>query len=196
MTILPLEKRRELLKALPDFRSPRIRFSEQFETSARDILSVVREQSLEGVIGKRMESRYEPGKRSGAWVKYRVNQGQELVIGGYLPGPHGFDSLIVGYYRGDELVYVARVRNGFVPASRREVFETIRRLMSTKMPFVNLPDEHPGRWGEGLTAEKLKQCVWLLCRVRHNSHNVECRTMPKQCCELGSVLRSALIHSA
>jgi DNA ligase D-like protein (predicted ligase) len=196
LTILPLEKRRELLKALPDFRSPRIRFSEQFETSARDILSVVREQSLEGVIGKRMESRYEPGKRSGAWVKYRVNQGQELVIGGYLPGPHGFDSLIVGYYRGDELVYVARVRNGFVPASRREVFEKIRRLMSTKMPFVNLPDEHPGRWGEGLTAEKLKQCVWLLCRVRHNSHNVECRTMPKQCCELGSVLRSALIHSA
>ena len=54
-----------------------------------------------------------------------MNRGQELVIGGYIPGPHGFDSLIVGYYRGKDLVYVARVRNGFVPASRRQVFEKI-----------------------------------------------------------------------
>jgi bifunctional non-homologous end joining protein LigD len=161
LTSLPLEKRRDLMKAVLDLRSPRIRFSEQFDTSARDILAAVREQGLEGVIGKRKDSRYEPGKRSGSWIKYRLNQGQELVIGGYLPGPHGFDSLIVGYYRGGDLVYVARVRNGFVPASRREVFERIRPLVSSKMPFVNLPDAHSGRWGEGLTAEKMKQCVWL-----------------------------------
>ena len=74
---------------------------------------------LEGIIGKRKNSFYEPGKRSGAWIKYRVNRGQELVIGGYVPGPNGLDSIIVGYYKGDDLVYVARVRNGFVPASRR-----------------------------------------------------------------------------
>jgi hypothetical protein len=59
-------------------------------------------------------------KRSGAWVECRANGGQELVIGGYIPGPHGFDSLIVGYYQGKDLIYVARVRNGFVPASRRQ----------------------------------------------------------------------------
>lgn len=161
LTSLPLEKRRDLMKSVLDLRSPRIRFSEQFNTSARDILAAVREQGLEGVIGKRKDSRYEPGKRSGSWTKYRLNQGQELVVGGYLPGPHNFDSLIVGYYRGNDLVYVARVRNGFVPASRREVFEKIRGLVSAKIPFVNLPDEHPGRWGEGLTAEKMKQCLWL-----------------------------------
>jgi ATP-dependent DNA ligase len=90
-----------------------------------------------------------------------VNRGQELVIGGYIPGPHGFDSLIVGYYRGEDLVYVARVRNGFVPASRRQVFEKIRHLVSTTMPFVNLPDTHKSRWGDELTAEKMKECVWL-----------------------------------
>jgi hypothetical protein len=84
---------------------------------------------------------YEPGKRTGSWVKCRVNRGQELVIGGYIPGPHGFDSLIVGYYRGKDLVYVARGRNGFVPASRRQVFEKIRHLVSPTMPFVNLPDQ-------------------------------------------------------
>jgi DNA ligase D-like protein (predicted ligase) len=161
LTILPLEKRREIMSAILVLRSPRIRISEQFETSARDMLAAVGGQGLEGVIGKRRDSRYEAGKRTGSWIKYRVNKGQEFVVGGYLPGPHGFDSLIIGYYRGADLVYVARVRNGFVPASRREVFAKIRGLLSNKMPFVNLPDEHPGRWGEGLTAEKMKQCVWL-----------------------------------
>ena len=58
-------------------------------------------------------------------------------------------------------MYVARVRNGFVPALRRQVFERIRHLTSPAMPFANLPDEHPSRWGENLTAEKMKKCVWL-----------------------------------
>jgi ATP-dependent DNA ligase len=59
------------------------------------MLSVVREQGLEGIVAKRRDSLYEPGKRTGAWIKYRVNRGQEFVIGGYIPGPHGLDSLIV-----------------------------------------------------------------------------------------------------
>jgi len=161
LTRLPLNERRKLMKSVLKLRSLRIRIAEQFEASANDMLAAVRQQQLEGVIGKRIDSLYEPGKRTGAWIKYRVNQGQELVIGGYIPGPHGFDSLIVGYYRGKDLVYVARVRNGFVPASRRQVFEKIRHLVSPTMPFVNLPDTHKSRWGDELTAEKMKECVWL-----------------------------------
>ena len=69
--------------------------------------------------------------------------------------------MIVGYYRGKDLVYVARARNGFVPASRRQVFEKIRHLVSPAMPFVNLPDTHKSRWGDELTIEKMKECVWL-----------------------------------
>jgi ATP-dependent DNA ligase len=102
------------------------------------MLDAVREQGLEGIIGKRKDSAYEPGKRSGAWIKYRVNRGQELVIGGYVPGTHGLDSIIVGYYRGDDLIYVARVRNGFVPASRRQMFEKLRLLVIPECPFVCL----------------------------------------------------------
>jgi ATP-dependent DNA ligase len=63
---------------------------------------------LEGIIGKRKDSVYELGKRSGAWIKYRVNAGQELVIGRYIPGGRGIDSIIVGFYRDEELIYVAR----------------------------------------------------------------------------------------
>jgi bifunctional non-homologous end joining protein LigD len=92
------------------------------------MVSAVRQQRLEGVIAKRKDSRYEAGKRSGSWAKYRLNRGQELVIGGYVPGTHGLDSIIVGYYRGKELVHIARVRNGFVPATRRLVFAKLRSL--------------------------------------------------------------------
>src|SRR6266576_895349 len=161
LTRLPLGERRELMKSVLKLRSPRIRISEQFETSENDMLAAVREQKLEGVVAKRKDSLYEAGKRSGSWIKYRVNRGQELVIGGYIPGPHGFDSLIVGYYQDKDLMYVARVRNGFVPALRRQVFERIRHLTSPVMPFANLPDEHASRWGENLTAEKMRECVWL-----------------------------------
>jgi hypothetical protein len=121
------------------------------------LLAAVRQQQLEGVIGKRKDSLYEAGKRSGAWVKCRANRSQELVVGGYIPGPHGIDSLIVGYYQGKDLIYAARVRNGFVPASRRQVIERIHHLVSATMPFANLPDTHKSRWGDELTAKKMKK---------------------------------------
>jgi ATP-dependent DNA ligase len=90
-----------------------------------------------------------------------VNLGQEFVIGGFTPGPHGLDAIIVGYYRGDELIYAARTRNGFVPASRRRVFEKLKPLVVPNWAFVNLPETHKARWGEALTAEKMKKCVWV-----------------------------------
>jgi bifunctional non-homologous end joining protein LigD len=148
------------LKSL-SFKDKRIRIVDYAEASAAELLMAVRKQKLEGIIGKRKDSPYQPGKRSGVWIKYRVNRGQELVIGGYVPGVHGLDSIIVGYYRNDELIYVARVRNGFVPASRRQLFEKLRPLVKADCPFVNLPETHRSRWGEGLTADDMKKCVWL-----------------------------------
>jgi len=78
-----------------------------------------------------------------------------------VPGAHGLDSIIVGYYRGKELVYIARVRNGFVPATRRQVFGKLHPLVAPDCPFVNLPEAHKGRWGDGLTAEDMKKCIWV-----------------------------------
>jgi len=161
-TGLRLIERRALVNAIPgDIRNPRIRISEYLQVSAADMLAAIRGQRLEGVIGKRIDSVYEPGKRTGAWIKHGVNLGQEFVIGGYMPGPHGLDSIIVGYYRGKDLIYVARIRDGFVPASRRSVFEKLQPLVTAKCPFVNLPEIGRSRWGEALNAEKMKKCVWV-----------------------------------
>jgi len=161
LTQVSLVERRQIMKAVLKFESPRIRITDYFEASVEDMLSAARGQGLEGIVAKRKDSRYEAGKRTGAWAKYRLNSGQELVIGGYIPGAHGVDAIVVGYYRGQNLIYVARVRNGFVPASRRQVFARLKPLIISKCPFVNLPERHKGRWGEGLTAADMEKCVWV-----------------------------------
>jgi len=161
LTQLPFMERREILKAVLKFKSPRIRIADYFETSAEVMLQGAREQGLEGVVAKRKDSRYEAGKRTGSWLKYRLNTGQELVVGGYVPGAHGVESIVVGYYKESKLFYVARVRNGLVPATRRKVFERLRPLLVQDCPFANLPEVHKGRWGDGLTAEDMKKCVWV-----------------------------------
>ena len=50
---------------------------------------------------------------------------------------------------------------GFVPASRREIHSRLQPLITARCPFVNVPEQAPGRWGQGLTAEKMKSCVWV-----------------------------------
>jgi DNA ligase D-like protein (predicted ligase) len=158
----PLAERRAVLaKILPS--NDKISLS-AVDTSASRILGFVKQHGLEGVVAKRADSVYEAGKRSGAWSKYRVNLGQEFVVGGYTPG-NPFDALIIGFYRGKDLFFSARVRAGFVPAIRREVFAKIKDLKTHKCPFVNLPEQSEGRWGQGLTAEKMKACIWVQPKI-------------------------------
>ncbi|HTU44878.1 MAG TPA: non-homologous end-joining DNA ligase [Bryobacteraceae bacterium] len=157
-----LTKRRELLEkhVLPKLSEP-IRYSLELTASLPDLVRSVKTQGLEGLVAKRRDSKYEPGLRSGAWRKMRVNRGQEFVIGGYTPSPNNFDALVIGYYEGSRLIYAARTRNGFTPASRRELFKKIKPLESGECPFANLPEKKAGRWGAGLTAAKMAECRWL-----------------------------------
>lgn len=158
----PLVKRRELLEehVLPKLAEP-IRYSPVLEASLKDLIRSVKAQGLEGLVAKRRNSKYEPGLRSGAWQKMRVNQGQEFVIAGYTPSPKNFDSVVIGYYEGSKLMYAARTRNGFTPASRAELFKKLKPLEISGCPFANLPEKKAGRWGVGLTATKMAECRWL-----------------------------------
>ena len=121
----PLAKRRELLekRVLPKLSEP-VRYSPELKASLKDLIQSVKAQGLEGLVAKRRDSKYEPGLRSGAWQKMRVNQGQEFVIAGYYtPSPKNFDALVIGYYDRGKLIYAARTRNGFTPASRVQLFK-------------------------------------------------------------------------
>jgi len=91
----------------------------------------------------------------------RVNRGQEFVIGGYTIGANGFDAVVFGYYDGDRLIYAGRTRNGFTPAFRKQLLGRFGGLAIEACPFANLPEATGGRWGQGLTAEKMLDCRWL-----------------------------------
>jgi DNA ligase D-like protein (predicted ligase) len=157
-----LVKRRELIEkhVLPNLADP-IRYSPILEATLADLIRSVKEQGLEGLVAKRRDSKYEPGLRSGAWQKIRVNQGQEFVMAGYTPSLKNFDALVIGYYEGAKLIYATRTRNGFTPASRAELFTKIKPLEIEKCPFWNLPEKKAGRWSAGLTAAKMLECRWL-----------------------------------
>jgi DNA ligase D-like protein (predicted ligase) len=160
LTQLPLSERRKILAKVVEPRE-HVELCAVSNQSAAEMMKFVKKTGLEGIVAKRGDSVYQPGMRSGLWSKYRINLGQEFVIGGYIPSNLGVDSLVVGFYRGKDLIYSARVRAGFVPATRREVFQKLKHLKTAKCPFVNLPELAEGRWGQGLTAEKMKECVWL-----------------------------------
>lgn len=157
-----LTKRRAMIErhVLPKLAEP-IRYSPILEASLSGLVQSVKEQRLEGLVAKRRDSKYEPGLRSGAWMKMRVNRGQELVIAGYTPSSKNFDALVIGYYQRGKLMYAARTRNGFTPASRGDLFKKIKPLEIKECPFANLPERKAGRWGAGLTAAKMAECRWL-----------------------------------
>ena len=157
-----LARRRELLEreVLPKLAEP-IRCAPVLEASLADLITAVKEQGFEGLLAKRTDSIYEAGRRSGAWLKMRVNQGQEFVIGGYTVGGSTFDALVLGYYEGDRLIYAARTRKGFTPPLRSDLKKRFQPLEAMECPFANLPEARSGRWGTGLTLAKMQDCRWL-----------------------------------
>src|SRR3954468_10577970 len=100
-------------------------------------------------------------RRSDAWVKVRFAKHQEFVIGGYKPNAAHFDSLLVGYYEGRRLMCAGKVRNGFTPLLRAQVFARIDGLQTARCPFANLPSTRTGHWGEGITADEMTALRWL-----------------------------------
>lgn len=169
---LPLRERKDLLKSIlaP---SNYVQLSAHFGGPLSKFLKGVEQIGGEGVVAKRLDGRYEPGRRSGSWSKMRINIGQEFVIGGFTAGSNGIDALVVGYYEGRKLIYAARVRAGLVPASRQELYEKVKPLIVKACPFVNLPEASPGRWGQCLTAEKMKKCIWVRPRLVANFEFLE-----------------------
>jgi bifunctional non-homologous end joining protein LigD len=80
------------------------------------------------------------------------------VIGGYVSG-NTIDSIIVGYYQAGKLLYAGKVRNGFVPHTRRAVAAKLKGLEIVTCPFANLPERKRTQWA--LTKEEMKNCKWV-----------------------------------
>ena len=147
----PIEQRRDLLHSIVAVPEDPLRLSPLLQASSGQVLEAVRKLGLEGVVGKRIGSIYEPGERSSAWIKLRTNMEQEFVIGGYIAGAHGFDALLVGVYEKKQLIFVAKMKNGFVPRIRDEIFPALKAP-----PNCPVPVQKPAR-DKGLAVGRIGQ---------------------------------------
>jgi bifunctional non-homologous end joining protein LigD len=143
-----LSASRKLLAKLLEKAPENIRFSGELRGSKDELLRVAEEFGLEGLVAKRPNSLYESGRRSGAWVKFKITKSQEFVIGGYTL-PEGsrsyFGSLLVGYQSPDGLMFAGRVGTGFSEKLLANLYGKLQKLKQPDCPFVNLPEKSKGR---------------------------------------------------
>jgi DNA ligase D-like protein (predicted ligase) len=157
-----LEERRRRLETLLQPPIPPILISEPLPGAPSDIEREIRRLGLEGIVAKRRDSTYRPGERSDAWVKVKFSPRQEFVIGGYKAAGANFDSILVGYYNDRQLYFAGKVRAGFTPHLRNEVFRQIGNQHPRRCPFANLPNSTgKGHWGEGITEADMTTLKWV-----------------------------------
>ena len=172
LTALPLRQRKEILQDLIGDRSATLRFSDSIQADSARLMKEMQARGLEGLVAKKRESPYEPGRRSGAWVKFKWTNEQEFVIGGFTR-PKGarshFGAILVGYYERGHLCFAAKVGTGFDEATLRLLYGKFQKLVQSDCPFLNLPEKASGM-SAGLSRAEMSRCTWvrpeLVCQVR------------------------------
>lgn len=165
----PLEQRKaqleELLRGMP----ASIRFSSGIQGNIARLINEMQKRGLEGLVAKLKHSKYEPGKRSGAWVKFKWTLEQEFVIGGFTPpkgGRQRFGAILAGYYEGKKLLFASKVGTGFNGKWLDSLHDRFQKVVQSACPFANLPESIPG----GLGRSEMPKCTWLkpvlVCQVR------------------------------
>ena len=139
---LPLVERRKLLEGLLDRRNKTVRLSEAFD-DGEALLEAAKKQQLEGIVAKRLDSKYLAGRRSRDWLKIKTHSEQELVVAGYTKGTgrraSSFGALVLGYYVGAELVYAGNVGTGFNSKEIDKLLDRLRPLRRDTSPFREVP---------------------------------------------------------
>jgi len=111
---------------------------------------VVREQGLEGIVAKHARSTYQPGKRSRQWLKVKSRLTREGVIAGFTAprgGRRHFGTLVLGAFRGDELVYIGHSGGGFGAKDLQDIGEKLAPLIQAACPFEAEPETNaPATW--------------------------------------------------
>jgi bifunctional non-homologous end joining protein LigD len=139
---LPLVERRERLAALLPSRPDTVRLSEAFE-DGEALYAAAKKQELEGVVAKKSDSRYLPGRRTRDWLKVKTHHEQEFVIAGYTKGrgkrSGRLGSLVLGVNEGGELRYVGNCGTGFSEEEIDKLMAALRPLERKTAPFPDVP---------------------------------------------------------
>ena len=169
----PLTTRKEMLRQLCAGVGEPVRYSGELGDDPEALLAEVKRRGLEGIIGKRADSVYEAGRRSGAWIKLKTQNEQEFVIGGYTP-PAGarkhFGALLVGYYEKKKLLFAGKVGTGFDMKMLELLHKKLRAKARDDCPFADLPSKQGGQWTQGITPGMMRKISWVdpvfVCQVK------------------------------
>jgi bifunctional non-homologous end joining protein LigD len=170
---LPLEARKNVLEKLCADAGDPVRYSGAIGGDAQRLLEEVKRRDLEGIIGKQRNSVYEPGRRSGAWIKLKCVHEQEFVIGGYTP-PQGarkyFGAILVGYYEDKKLAFAGKVGTGFTAKSLSMLHKKFQKEARDDCPFVDLPSKQNGQWVQDITPSMMRKMRWVnpvfVCEIK------------------------------
>jgi bifunctional non-homologous end joining protein LigD len=128
------------------------------------LLDASLESGLEGVVGKRVDSAYEAGRRSSAWIKVKANQSGDFAIGGYTAGKGsrtGLGALLVGYWKGGRLRYASHVGSGLSGEALRDLTARLEPLRRRTCPFAEPPELHsPTQWVEPHIVAEVRFQSW------------------------------------
>jgi bifunctional non-homologous end joining protein LigD len=155
----PLKERRTLLEKV--IGKSGVLLSQSLPGTLSQILQAVKLHGLEGVVAKRLDSKYRAGERSKSWLKLPLKPGQDFVIGAYRLDGKRLELLLVGYFEQAKLLFAGKVHQGLNPANRTALLKVLQPLRLGKCPFANLPTSKKSHWGEGVTAEEMGDYIWL-----------------------------------
>ncbi|MFI5255378.1 MAG: non-homologous end-joining DNA ligase, partial [Candidatus Limnocylindrales bacterium] len=162
----PLEERKRLLRERlkpADDGTAQVRYAGHIEADGETLYEKARDQGLEGVMAKRRDSRYEPGRRSNAWLKLKVRREQEFVVGGWEPGSvvhRDLGALLLGVYADGELRFAGEVGSGLDARTRRELLARMGSLERDDSPFVARPPVRGARWVEPQIVVRVEFAEW------------------------------------
>jgi len=168
----PLADRRTLLRSL-GLEAGGWRVPAHVEADPAAMRAFVERHALEGVVAKRRDSVYEPGRRSGAWRKWKRTRRQEFVVGGWVPGRGGRagepGSLLLGAHDPTGVLrYCGRVGTGFGTAERRRLQAALVGLARPTPPFVDPPHLREARWADPRLVVEVRFSAWTADgRLRH-----------------------------
>jgi bifunctional non-homologous end joining protein LigD len=161
---LPLSQRKERLRALTKAAGQRLHYVGHDVARGGVTAERARRQGWEGVVAKRLNSRYRSGERSPDWLKVKQLQRQEFVVGGWTDpqgGRIGFGALVVGHYEGDELRCAGRVGSGFSDRQLETIAERLGQLAIDEPRFAQVPDVvKDAHWVEPELVAEVKFLEW------------------------------------
>ncbi|HUG08206.1 MAG TPA: non-homologous end-joining DNA ligase [Acidimicrobiia bacterium] len=164
-TGLPYEERRDVLESL-ELSTP-IVVPEPMPTHGISLFQAVQERGIEGIVAKRLGSRYHPGRRSDYWLKIAVRHTLQAVVGGYLPGEGGrastFGSLLVGLYQPSGLRWIGAVGSGFSDSSLGAFHSALAQIERDTSPFTNdvaVPGPRRPVWVEPAIVVRVEYKEW------------------------------------